>query len=687
MSPKPMPKNEQQDYLLICQVWILAIIAFLAPLIGGKLDPFGTGILRILALFTGMILLARVLKNSAEIRKGAVLWLSIILFALGLLSFANTVSIHKTLFSVLNLMAYLLVFTATASLPDHRMALGILASLLASAFIVSTLGVREYLLSAKSDWRTFATFFNPDFLAGFMSMVLPIMLAWYLSQNRKGISLAAGVGFLGILGAILLTGSRLGTLCAIGGVVFCLLFALAGRSFKKAQAARLIALILPSLLVLTFFSKPLTSRVFLLRSESYSGAFRIETWKGTIRIIKAHPVTGTGLGTFELIYPKYAHVGFTKMAHNSYLQLASESGTAAPIVLVLLIGTVSLFLMTAGLRQRQRDELTCDDWLPHKQLMLCGILGGVAASVARNLVDSDWYISAIGFSFAAILGIGFSLASEPSYNSFGLKTPKAVAVILFCLTICGIILSLLAITAHQFELRGNALVKNGNLDEAICAYRTAVSLDYLNSEHMSALGQAYAVRASIRHDASDLLKAEHFLLLATKRTPTSAKSYYQLGKLYEFAGKDKEALNAYHKALAWDKNAVQVLYAKAKLCERMGRLDEALKTYRRMVEIENSPYEQIRAMPEFVETAYVFAHYAIAKQLEKEGNLVGAVQEYKLSLDRIERFEKSLKEVGDILEASGKRDFQREAEIREIALDSRRRLDKLSKVIIQSPSH
>ncbi|MDI6828774.1 MAG: O-antigen ligase family protein, partial [Armatimonadota bacterium] len=494
MSRTSISKSNQKDSLLISQAWILSLTAFLAPLIGGKLNPFGSGILRILVLITGMLFILRGIRETSGVRTNAVFWLSLILFALGLLSLTSSVSIHETLFALLDLGAYLLILLIIANLPDQGSVIRILGSLLASAFIVSALGFREYLLSAKPDWRTFATFFNPDFLAGFMAIVLPLTLAWYLSPSPVGISIASGLAFLGILGTLILSGSRLGALCAIGGVIIFALFTLISRSFKKHQAVRLAVLIVPMLLVVIFLSTPLTSRVASVQSESHSAAFRFETWKGTIRVAKAHPISGTGLGTFQLIYPKYAHVGFTKMAHNSYLQLASESGIAAPIILVLLIGCASLYPISALLKRQMRREPADDDWTPNRQLILCGIIGGVAASAARNIVDSDWYISAIGYSFATLLGAGIALAFESPASKVPIK--RLTAITLSGFLAIAIIVSLLAVTAYQFQLSGDSLTKKGDLDKAIYAYHIAARLDYLNSENLRALGQVYATRAS-----------------------------------------------------------------------------------------------------------------------------------------------------------------------------------------------
>jgi hypothetical protein len=50
------------------------------------------------------------------------------------------------------------------------------------------------------------------------------------------------------------------------------------------------------------------------------------------------------------------------------------------------------------------------------------------------------------------------------------------------------------------------------------------------------------------------------------------------------------------------------------------------------VEIQNSPYGRIRAVPEIVETAYGFAHLALARHYRARGETVKAQGHYEQAL-------------------------------------------------------
>ncbi len=80
--------------------------------------------------------------------------------------------------------------------------------------------------------------------------------------------------------------------------------------------------------------------------QDASTSARMQLWKSTIRIVQDHPITGTGWGTFASQYPAYRDPhekttagGYT---HNDYLQLASEGGIPA---LVLLVGLLASLLL------------------------------------------------------------------------------------------------------------------------------------------------------------------------------------------------------------------------------------------------------------------------------------------------------------------------------------------------------
>lgn len=72
-------------------------------------------------------------------------------------------------------------------------------------------------------------------------------------------------------------------------------------------------------------------------------------WKDTLKVIKDYPVTGTGMGTFSYIFPKYrsfrADDKNLKYAHSDYLQLVSETGIFG---LVFAIGFLLWYLKMFG---------------------------------------------------------------------------------------------------------------------------------------------------------------------------------------------------------------------------------------------------------------------------------------------------------------------------------------------------
>jgi len=646
---------------------------FLAPFIASKFDPFGTSVIRTLIFFTALLFL--IAWKSTEIRvlpNRIIPILSAILLLMGVASLCTLTCIHTTLMAVLDLAAFLTILLLIASLSERDIYM-VLASLLVSAVLVAVIGVREYLLSPAIDWRIFSTFFNPDFLAGFTALMLPLALAWYLSESALIATTTTAISVLALTGALLLTGSRFGLLAAVIGLAAFCISAMSTRAFRKAQKRRVLTIILPLVLVILGAKGPILGRVTSTQTQSHSGSFRIATWEGTLRMAKSHPLFGTGLGTFELAYPEYADVGFTKLAHNSYLQLAAEAGLASPIVLLLLIG--SGVLTIAHSLQSSRGQSSCDastfhTWQPNRSLILSGIIGSIAASCARNLIDSDWYVASIAISFAVILGAGLAHAPRKRWASANTVLRGSLVCAYLSLTVVCLVITLAII----LEKQGDALLASGDFKKALNAYQTALRLDPLNPEYRKDLSQLHAIRSAKTGEMNDLYIAERYMKSAIKIQPTCARNYYQLGKIYELANKDEQALKAFEQALKRDPHALPALLAEAKLYERTSQMKHALAVYRRMVEIENSQYEKIRAMPEFIEPSYAFAHYALGLDYERRGDCQLARKEFQKALERIKAYKNSLKVVGPILEASGRRDYWLESELENITQEISKRL-------------
>ncbi|GEM_PF-3598143 len=673
--------SPRRDRLWVAQLGLLSAVVLLSPLVAGKLTQSRVPeiIMQVLVFLACIVWVVRAgRQGSIELPPISLYATATALLVVGGLSLVRTASIHATLLDLIALISYVSIFLMVSSLRSNWPALyGVLGALLVSTIIVGALGVRESLLTTMPDWRVFSTFFNPDFLAGFLALGLPVALAWYLTRTSLGISAVAGLAVVLSFTGLLLSGSRFGAVAAFGGVIVFLVPALISGSIRRPQLARVGIVLIPCIVAAVLAGGTLTNRVASVKAESHSGGFRIYTWKGTARIVRHHPVFGTGLGTFEVVYPKYAEVGWTRLAHNSYLQLAAEGGAAMPLVLVGLIGA-AVVPAVAGLRRRREEEQQ-SDWMPDRLLMMSGLLGGVAASMARNLVDSDWYVAAIGTSFWLMLGALVALSDrEPWKVSVSAWMCRAKATALGLIVVC-----LLSVLISQGYYTGAwALLGSGDRESAVRAFRLATTFDPLNADLHRKLGGVLRLYSEQSDDdayaEACAREAERELMRAAELEPTAPKTHYQLGKLYANCLADYEkAVKAYHDALSRDPHAVQVYTALAETYGLMGRHSDVLRAYRRVAEMEDSVYERVRAIPELVEPSYIFAHEALGRDAESRGENVRAREHYRRALDRIARYRDSVEKMGPVMEQMGTRDAALEERVESLRAQIESRLSDL----------
>ena len=667
MSRKLAPSLAQteRDRLRVVQLGLIAVAVFLSPLVAAGLSHTHVPeiSMQLLVLLSAIVWVVRSgRQGSIELPSKGLAGLAAALIMLGLVSLAKTVNMHVSLLDLVALICCVIVMLMIGSLSASRSAVyAVIGALLISAIIVGTIGIKERLLTTMPDWRVFSTFFNPDFLAGFVVLVLPVALAWYLSETSLGISLVAGLAVVLSLANLLLSGSRFGAAAAAVGLLVSMVLALVSKAIRRPQLARLGVILIPCVLTVILVGGTLTNRMASVKAESHSGGFRIHTWRGTVGMVRAHPFTGTGLGTFEDAYPKYAEVGWTRLAHNSYLQLAAEGGVAMPVVLLVLIATV---VVPAAIGVRGRQDDAPSDWMPNRSLVISGLLGGTAASMARNMVDSDWYVAAIGTAFWLVLGASVALSdrdgvrfSMPVWRRWS-KIGALVLIVVWLLSV---------LVAQAYYADGWKLLSRSERDDAVRALRMAARFDPLDADLRRKLGGLLLHVGAESGDEALLRDAEGQFKRATELESASAKSWYQLGKFYaDGLHDDRRAVWALHAALDRDSHALHVLLPLAQAYERMGRHDDALRVYRRMADIEDSVYERLRAVPELVEPRYVIARKALAEDADRRGDSEETRIHYRIALDRVRRFRESVREMGPVMEQMGTRDPELESQIEAI---------------------
>lgn len=499
---------------------------------------------------------------------------------------------------------------------------------------------------------------TPDFLAGYLAMLLPITLALFLgAPAAKRLPVLLGLFIALQLATLLTTGSRF-ALVSIFIAIVIFAFALVhatrhGMAIEKTTRRRITAIIVIVVVAGLAAARPVLQRL-TSTTQGNSAAFRLWTWRGAARMAAANPVFGTGIGAWANTYPKYALTGFTRLAHNSYLQTADECGLPALIALLATLGAVGIVgwkrlkmplveaaALPAELLAHSRKAplkkgehaavvpsqptLALSDIAPaDDRLLLCGLLGGLAAEVVQNLIDSDWHVFFIGITFWAAAGLVVGLAERGGDTGKAILRSRHWRTAATSLAAIGAIYFATQSIGFWFGYQAQAAP-----DPVSSAhyYTQAQAWDPLNGRYPAELG------ARVYSRTGNLVAAEDVLRLAVKLEPT-ATNFNRLGLALDLAGKREKAMAAYQTGLQFDPNSLDLLLGLAKDSPPAA----AQLVYKRITELEDSPVGKVRAIGEINEARFAIADSAIADAAMAASNKDEAIHYYQRAKAVLEEY-------------------------------------------------
>jgi tetratricopeptide (TPR) repeat protein/O-antigen ligase len=612
----------------------LAGTLFLAPFLAGGFGIIGPSILQILVGLGGA---AFVLRSKQKPAFPAAAWGLAVLIAFALASMPTSESLYQSLRHLLLLVSYLLVFLLAANVRGFGWRATTPALVLASAgFVLAALGIREFTTGPGTGWRVFATFANPNYFSGFLVMSLPVTLALYLSAKERSHAMVLAVAVVLQFAALVLTAARFGIAAGTLGVTVFLGLALVSRSLDKVSGKRLLIAAALAVPLLIIAARPVAQRVGSeATAQAHSGNFRVYTWKATVNMALANPTLGTGAGTFEIAFPRYNIAGYTRSAHQTFLQSASEMGLAAPVALFFSLAAVA-WTLGHGLRRRGEDDPagSDNDTIQNgldtrvRALLLAGLFGGLLASSTRNMIDSDWYVPALGLTFWLLAGWGYALATrDREVSSPGGAGRIAVGAMSLALAVFAAQMLIGGLYARAAE----RAIARYDLQDGIVAYRTAIKFMPLAADYHLGLGK---LQAAGTEDPTPVLET---LRRAERLEPTRARYPYVIGMVLAGRGRSEEAVRELERAARLDPHAPRVRLALGDAYESVGEQEEALEIYREMVRAEESVYERVKGVPELVEPAYAYARYRLAADAERRELFDEAITHLEAAVERLER--------------------------------------------------
>ena len=582
------------------------ISAFLVALLGGPLlQGFELPLLSHLVLIAPIgLALAISLANRSVIQLPNIRLTGILVGFFGLLFISTGLSDFRlaSLASLAEWLTFALAFFASVTiLGRERGPKTVLASFFVGVCILALYGIGvEYQQMRAIDptYRIFAGWVNPNAAAGMFVLGLAVGLG-ILAQLDRVPALLAGIGLIIIGTALFLTGSKAGFGAAAVAVVTFAILAGAWSKIGRAKVLRAASGAVVLLLALGLFngiqaanrrdgpSGPNLGRVASFsETETQSLGFRKLLWQGSVELTARRP-TGFGIGTYRFEGSRPGLTTQTQLAHNNLLQLAVEASWLTPLLLLAAI-IVWCFVIFRGIRA-----------MPESSNMLrAGIVAALAATFAHGMFESNLYYFGIGLSFFLLMGVALCLSADSVAPEF---TPKFARLGLAVLsTIPALLLAYFGWAEWQraqirFALQKGDAVTARNLADGLSS---AVPMD----------GEAWNIRYLI--DPRVRGEAIHN---AANRMP-SPRILRNLAKYYQGEGKVASAESAIQAALERDPNNLNTLRLGWEIARQFNEPDRARKYAERMVAVEATPYFQIRALPQMVETATADARVYLAEQ-------------------------------------------------------------------------
>jgi O-antigen ligase len=249
-------------------------------------------------------------------------------------------------------------------------------------------------------------------LAWVFNLFAPLLVARAMGEPRRRLAALYGFAWLVAAVATYLLFSRMGAI--VFAVTTLGIFVVNPAYWRKVLLIVLVGAVIGAALVARSDRMSRFVVATIIEPDRNPGVeLRLSVWRDALRLFKAHPIAGTGLGTFdEMAYtidgtmadPVFRRAGWH--AHNVYLHVLAETGALGLLAWCYLWYTILARLISAWKRADARYRL-----------FVAGALWSVVAflvlSVSEVLIGARVHASLrMNLTIGLIVVLGLQLAAE-----------------------------------------------------------------------------------------------------------------------------------------------------------------------------------------------------------------------------------------------------------------------------------
>lgn len=442
------------------------------------------------------------------------------------------------------------------------------------AFLASLYGLLQYF-GVEPFWpqqltyfqgRVTSTFGNPAFLASFLVLIIPLVVAKLLNTINKKSKIPLAVLLLLTITMLVVTAARSAWLGFLVSLVIVLLYLFKlGLRTQIKTVFKVVLVVLTMGLTIIFFSakRELIEQRFtatlnpLGMGTSLNQRFLIWCCAGEMFI--EHPLTGQGWGLFELFYPKYqakylqspdmaALKTHGNHAHNELLHIAAELGLFG---LVLSVYFLNILI-------RRVNTLLLTDISVQDKLYVIGLFAGLIGLIVDSMFNVSLHIVSQALYFWLAVGILFGWQknqpqSEQEVNSSKILRLTASSAFSFI-----VILNFLQLAGAINNFSGMKLMAKGYLTEGVGKLEKAFRLFPWDVDTAYELGNGYFRQGRLG-------EAEHLYQEAATLNFSYEEIFTNQAIVQMLSGRLAESKHNFQKALALNPNSEQIKENLAKI--------------------------------------------------------------------------------------------------------------------------
>ena len=329
---------------------------------------------------------------------------------------------YATRLVIVQVASLLIYFAATLIFVDSSRRLktvvrtitifGFLLAMFGLTQSLTTDGTRVYWFRQLTQSTAFGPFINRHHFAGYMELAIAIPLGLLFTgavDKQKRVIYAFAAALMGV--ALIMTNSRGGIISLGAEILFLAVVGTAAGTRhghrvprpERVRAAMVRAGLAFALMVvliggaLAFGGAEVFTRLLGTPTAADPTTVRAHFWGVALDVIKAYPITGSGLGSFGVIYTRYdSRNGAFRLeqAHNDYLQTLSDGGIIGG---VLGLSFIVLLFRRGFARRETHDQF--------RRGVVTGALAGCFAVLVHSFFDFTLHTTANALLFLTLAAL------------------------------------------------------------------------------------------------------------------------------------------------------------------------------------------------------------------------------------------------------------------------------------------